>query len=425
MPSLLGVELARAGTWDLVTGGRRTFTVADFDDIVAASAEFGAATIRPGHTDPRFDGEPALGRVDNLRVVGDRLVGDLVDLPSWMASRRAAAAYPNRSIEGYSNVTSDTGRRYRMVLTSLALLGVTAPAIDGLAALPAAVAAAARRAGAEPFAAAAASMDLAEPSVDPDQDPGALAQAVDAILDEVQEALASGDTASAVALLTGAETTIDALLALLGVPDADDVPNGPVAPTSASRRRPTAIVEPTETGREGVANMDPAALRASIGLEATATDDEVTARLAELVARPEPTPEPTPETEPGPTAEAEPPAGAVVPPGFRLVADAVVEGWQSDIAESVAAARAFTSQQEDEFIRRNRSRIGAAGNPHATRTEDHLRREWQRNQGEAEAFAASLPERVPTSPAGHSGNAEDTGGEDEAIYAALFGAEKG
>ncbi len=61
-----------------------------------------------------------------------------------------------------------------------------------------------------------------EPAVDPDSDPAALAAAIDVVLDEAQEALASGDAASAGALLTAAEATSDALLDALAVPDVDD-----------------------------------------------------------------------------------------------------------------------------------------------------------------------------------------------------------
>lgn len=155
---LLGVELARVGTWDLAIGGRTSFTAEDFADAIAAShdPDYGIMAIRPGHTDPRFDGEPALGRVENMRMVGDRLLGDLVDLPAWL-TERIHAAYPERSVEGYTNVTSPTGHRYRLVLTSLALLGVAPPAMQGLADLPAAVAA-----GAERIAASSAVMALAD-----------------------------------------------------------------------------------------------------------------------------------------------------------------------------------------------------------------------------------------------------------------------
>ena len=69
--------------------------------------------------------------------------------------------------------------------------------------------------------------------VDPDEDPGALAQAVDAILDEIAKAHAAGDLPTASALLTGAEATVDALLAVLGVGHADD----PQAARSFRRRK--------------------------------------------------------------------------------------------------------------------------------------------------------------------------------------------
>jgi hypothetical protein len=59
-------------------------------------------------------------------------------------------------------------------------------------------------------------------SYDPDDDPGALAQALDAAIDAAQLALADDNPAQAAALLTAAEATSDALLAVLGLPDADE-----------------------------------------------------------------------------------------------------------------------------------------------------------------------------------------------------------
>lgn len=57
---------------------------------------------------------------------------------------------------------------------------------------------------------------------DYDEDPGRLAQALDATIDEAQGALADGNPDQAAALLTSAEATSDALLATLGVADADE-----------------------------------------------------------------------------------------------------------------------------------------------------------------------------------------------------------
>ncbi len=145
MADFRGVELARTGTFELFAGGRRTFTAEDFADAIAASTDpdLGRPIIKPGHVDDRFDrqGEPALGLVENMRVDGDRLIADYVGVPGWLAATMRTS-YPNRSIEGYAGITTPGGKSYRLVVTGVAMLGVTPPAIAGLADLPAAVAAA-------------------------------------------------------------------------------------------------------------------------------------------------------------------------------------------------------------------------------------------------------------------------------------------
>jgi hypothetical protein len=60
---------------------------------------------------------------------------------------------------------------------------------------------------------------------DSDEDPGALAQALDATIDEARDALAEGNPDQADALLVAAEQVSDQLLAVLGMEDADE-PNG-------------------------------------------------------------------------------------------------------------------------------------------------------------------------------------------------------
>lgn len=138
---LRGVELARTGNWPAVTG---PITLTAEDLAAAARAhrcpEFATVTVRLGHTDPRFDGEPSLGLVTGLRVAGDTLVGDLVGLPGWLRVR-VHASYPARSIEALQNVSCHFGHRHRLALTGLALLGLARPAVAGLADLPALVAA--------------------------------------------------------------------------------------------------------------------------------------------------------------------------------------------------------------------------------------------------------------------------------------------
>lgn len=104
------------------------------EDLAAAvEAQSCSAVRRPivklGHVDTRFDGEPALGWFENLRLAdgGATLVGDQVTLP-WLHSVQAAA-YPSRSVEGNYNHACGNGHRHKFVLTAVALLGVTPPAV--------------------------------------------------------------------------------------------------------------------------------------------------------------------------------------------------------------------------------------------------------------------------------------------------------
>ncbi len=130
------VELARLGTWACSTGVC-TFAQEDFDSAIAASRDpevFGAP-VKVGHTDPRFaslDGYPSLGWVTNVHQLGDRLRGDLVDVPEPLAEVMSAA-FKRRSIEMAWGVRTPSGNRYRAAVVGLALLGVTPPAVSGLA----------------------------------------------------------------------------------------------------------------------------------------------------------------------------------------------------------------------------------------------------------------------------------------------------
>lgn len=138
MADLLGVELARPGVWNLASG-KTAFTV----DHLKDAADFFAATGRQkiplalGHNDPRFSGDPSFGNVANVRYTTDArgpvLLGDLVDMPEWLHAA-APKRWPNRSVEGYQDFEYD-GRKYKLVLTALALLGVTPPGVMNIKSL--------------------------------------------------------------------------------------------------------------------------------------------------------------------------------------------------------------------------------------------------------------------------------------------------
>lgn len=142
-----GIEIARTGTWKTSTG-EWNCTRDQLADAVRAqkSGKFRSPIlIARGHTDSRFasdrqvdaDGEPALGQVKNLRTAedGDSLIGDLL-IPDWL-DQELPAVYPSRSIEADLGVETPDGQRFGMVMSGLALLGVTRPAIQPLAELAA------------------------------------------------------------------------------------------------------------------------------------------------------------------------------------------------------------------------------------------------------------------------------------------------
>lgn len=131
------VELMQTGTWDASTG-QHTFTTDDLANAVAAleCPAVRRPIIKLGHTDPRFDGEPAVGWLANMATADDghTLVADLVGMPGWLGPI-LASAFPDRSIEGQWHYKCALGHEHGFVLTGLALLGVTHPAIGTLASL--------------------------------------------------------------------------------------------------------------------------------------------------------------------------------------------------------------------------------------------------------------------------------------------------
>jgi hypothetical protein len=134
------VEILRAGTWDLVTG-QSTFTIADLASAAAAPVDCPSTrkpVLKLGHDEPtaggiRWDGEPAVGWVDNLRTAdgGATLVGDYVGVPSWLGDV-IASAYPDRSAESEHQYRCQVGHTHLFVVHAVSLLGVTRPGIGNL-----------------------------------------------------------------------------------------------------------------------------------------------------------------------------------------------------------------------------------------------------------------------------------------------------
>jgi len=136
-----GVPIAAVGTWNASTGVWEC-TAEQLRDAVIAQHDpaFRTPILKLGHLDPRFtdgepfgDGEPAVGRLESLRLApdGQTLLADLVGVPAWLGEVMATA-YPSRSVEAIQDVETSDGARYALVVTGLALLGVHAPSIESL-----------------------------------------------------------------------------------------------------------------------------------------------------------------------------------------------------------------------------------------------------------------------------------------------------
>jgi hypothetical protein len=125
------------------------FTISEEMLADAVAAVDDPAIVEPrmklGHDDPRFDspefdGEPAVGRVENLSLGnnGQTIYGEYVTF-DWLA-QMIPLAYPNRSVEAGAGVQpifienheTVTGKKYRMVLTGVALLGIVWPGCSTL-----------------------------------------------------------------------------------------------------------------------------------------------------------------------------------------------------------------------------------------------------------------------------------------------------
>lgn len=131
------LELLKVGRWDGV-GGEFTITTEHLRSAVEAheAGILRKAVVKLGHSG-MGDASPALGYVDALRLTdgGATLVGDLVNVPGAVA-KLLGYSYPDRSIEGLLDYEDPaTGRVWPFVLTALALLGASAPAVSTLKSL--------------------------------------------------------------------------------------------------------------------------------------------------------------------------------------------------------------------------------------------------------------------------------------------------
>ena len=132
------VEIVQTGIEYPLSTGPATFTTDDLSDLVESQGDpaIKAPRLKLGHTANiglLEDGQPAVGHVGNLRLEqdGHLVVGDYIGIPTWLAEV-LPSAYPARSIEAAIGVETNTGHNWRLVLTDLALLGVVWPGVGTL-----------------------------------------------------------------------------------------------------------------------------------------------------------------------------------------------------------------------------------------------------------------------------------------------------
>ncbi len=145
-----GVELVSVGMEWRASTGLFTCTFENIADAITAANEdplILVPRVKLGHValingELRYvnpfadleDAEPAFGRAVNLRAAnsGTKLVADFIEVPEWLALAMPSA-YPSRSIEAETRVTTEGNKTYSAVVTAVALLGPVIPAVKDLA----------------------------------------------------------------------------------------------------------------------------------------------------------------------------------------------------------------------------------------------------------------------------------------------------
>lgn len=461
------VEILEAGEgWHLSTGDA-TFTPEDLAAAVAALDDpaIRCPILKLGHTDPRpgFDGQPAFGKLINLRTEneGMTLVADIAGVPKWMADAMPTS-WPTRSIEGYVNYQTATGKTHPLVITGLALLA-EGPAIETLEDLPLALGtlvaaetapppAGQRFAGHpsnEPVMASVTYEDVRRAFYDARDeikilDPYAWIRELVIDPPELIVDNDDGDMWRITYSVNGSEVTF-------GEPEQVRVEY--VAAAAAPRRDGVTVfasreqsVAPSEQGE----HMDLTVLRQSLGLPDSTPNDEVLRLASERLAQPTattpaenpaPTPEPTAEvTEPvAPTTTAPPaPTAEVITPPTTSTApstsvqDAVTEveitpsAPEMQIPEGavlVDAAQWADVQRRlqtgelaaGRLIREDRERyvnnVIAAGrmSPQNTALRQVIEAAWNRNPAEADAIVENLAQAFPVAEIGHAAGGIEAG----------------
>jgi hypothetical protein len=128
------VEIFQVGTHN-----KDPYTLTDLEGMVRSASEVGfTPPVKIGHMRDddtaallKAEGMPAFGWIKNIRMKGEKLVGDLCEVPRRIAELIRNGAYKRLSAEIYWNFTQN-GRTWPRVLKAVSLLGSEVPAVTSL-----------------------------------------------------------------------------------------------------------------------------------------------------------------------------------------------------------------------------------------------------------------------------------------------------
>lgn len=407
MPDLVDikdVELVREGVYDLMTGPV-SFTRGRLETAVANSTSR-APRIKISFDDVHAAGSPnapSLGNVADMRLVedGDVLTirGDLVGVPKTLADIMPSA-YPTRSIEA-------SAKGDDMTITALELLGITAPGVhdiedlrklyDGETELALAAAAPVEDANGDTFTVALAAAinldDLRSAFYERQRGTGPFGGPfedwwVDEIhMDPNELIVKNGAAAYRVPWTVDADRSFtfdDPVEVVVQFVDKVSASAGPVVAYRAA-----ASARPNHTQEESV--MDPKHLRESIGLAEDASDEDVTAKLAELNARPDETKveEQLAAAKADALKEAKKDVKPEVPDGFTMVSTEDLESLKASGAAGVKALEKQESEEDERILA-----SGAAKGKYGPATRDKLAAAMKKDRAQTREFIESLPDGV-------------------------------
>jgi len=138
--TLSDVKIFRAGSWTSSDGRTTKWTVADLKQMVQNFATL-RDRVRPffkmRHLDAsaqnKITAGASLGWVDNLRVRGDTLIGDITNVPAKLAQLIRAGRFIRVSAEIFRRFRDEaTGKVFKNVLSAVGLLGAQHPAVTTL-----------------------------------------------------------------------------------------------------------------------------------------------------------------------------------------------------------------------------------------------------------------------------------------------------